>query len=152
LFCILPINASIFDIDLRNLAEPERHLLSRYRGVPLLIMFFEPDCSWCYRQVKVLNTLSKTCDSDFSMVAVGVNGSRAELLKTYQKSKPKFPAYQISQQLQKVIGKIKATPFMLLVDGQGLPLSWFIGYLPKDKLVDNLQQYTLLDCTGVDAF
>ena len=137
---------TLLDFKLKSLAEPEKHSLERYSGKPTLMMFFEPDCAWCFRQIKVLNKLSKHCAGDLNLVAVGMNGSRAELLKEYRRAKPEFPAYQISNKFLNAMGEVEGTPFSILADEKGRPLGWFRGYLPEEKLLLNLQRQIQLAC------
>ena len=78
-----PINAqeaapSLLGFELRSLQAPEVHSLERYRGRPLLMVFFQPECTWCLRQFKAINQLSKSCESGFEAVAIGFRGNRRE--------------------------------------------------------------------------
>lgn len=137
---------SLLDFELKSLAEPEKHSLEQYAGTPTVMMFFEPDCGWCFRQIKVLNKLSQQCSGEFNLVAVGVNGSRSELLKEYRRAKPRFPAYQASNKLLQAIGGVEATPFTILADAKGQPLSWFRGYLAEQKLLTHLHAHIQTGC------
>ncbi|PLW69618.1 peroxiredoxin family protein [Pseudohalioglobus lutimaris] len=137
---------SLLDFELRSLGEPGRHSLDQYQGAPLLLMFFEPECSWCYRQFKVLNKLYAQCPGEFRPVAVGVNGSRRELLAEYRRVRPAFPAYQASSKLLAAIGGVPATPFTLMADGSGKPLGWLRGYMPEDELRPLLRQQLNMVC------
>lgn len=136
---------SLLDFELRSLVEPGRHSLSQYQGAPVLMMFFEPNCSWCYRQVKVLNSLHNACGG-VKPVAVGVNGSRRELLAEYQRIKPTFPTYQASGKLLAAIGGVPATPFTLIADDLGQPLAWLRGYMSEEELRQLLREQLGLAC------
>lgn len=130
----LASNAYLLDFELRSLEEPVVHDLGRYEGKPVLMMFFEPDCSWCYRQVRTINRLGEDCGAKFTAIAIGVNGNRAALQKELRRLRPDFPAYQASPALMEAIGEIDATPLSLLGDSNGDFLNWARGYLPEDEL------------------
>ncbi len=136
---------SLLDFELRSLEQPGRQSLSQYQGAPVLMMFFEPGCSWCYRQFKVLDKLHNECPG-INSLAVGVNGSRRDLLAEYQRIKPAFPAYQASGRLLTAIGGVPATPFTLITDSQGQPLGWLRGYMPEDELRPLLVKQLGLEC------
>ncbi len=131
---------SLLDFELRSLQQPGRHALPQYENAPILMMFFEPGCQWCFRQVKVLNKLHVECDGAIAPLAVGVNGSRRELLAEIHKSRPEFPAYEASGRLLNAIGGVPATPFTLVADAQGQPLGWLRGYMPEEELKPLLQK------------
>lgn len=126
--------ASLLDFELRSLSAPERHTLEQYQGAPMLMMFFEPECSWCARQFRVLDKLQAECEGSFNPIAVGINGSRRELLEEYRKQSPAIPTYQASSRLVAVVGGVPATPFTLVADAQGQPLGWLRGYMSEEKL------------------
>lgn len=139
---------TLLDFELRSLEGPERHSLQQYRGTPVMMMFFEPDCSWCFKQFRVFNQLSDECAGSVRLVAVGVNGSRRELLSEYRKSKPQFPTYQASASLLDAIGGVPATPFTLVADAQGQPLGWLRGYMGASRLKALIQQQFGESCTA----
>ena len=139
---------TLLDFELRSLEGPERHSLKQYRGTPVMMMFFEPDCPWCFKQVRVFNQLSQECAGGVRPLAVGVNGSRRELLAEYRKSKPEFPAYQGSASLLEAIGGVPATPFTLVANEQGQPLGWLRGYMDAARLKTLIKQQFGGGCTA----
>ncbi|MDP6374391.1 MAG: redoxin domain-containing protein [Pseudomonadales bacterium] len=140
-------NVSLLDYELKSLSAPERHTLSRYNGKPVLMVFFEPGCSWCFRQVRAINRLHQRCEGHFEALAVGVNGTRASLMKEINTLRPRFPAYQASPELLRSIGGIPATPFTLLGDTGGDFVGWMRGYVNDNDLHTHLKQVTALSCT-----
>ena len=145
----LASNVYLLDFELRSLEEPVVHDLERYEGKPVLMVFFEPDCSWCYRQVRVVNDLKRQCAGEFAAIAIGVNGNRQALRKEVRRLQPDFPAYQASRELLKSLGGIDATPLSLLGDAEGEFASWSRGYLPADKLLSFMQGNTALSCESL---
>lgn len=136
----------LLDFELRSLEEPVVHHLERYEGKPVLMMFFEPDCSWCYRQVRTINRLGEDCGEGFTALAVGVNGNRTALQKELRRLRPDFPAYQASPALVQAIGTVDATPLSLLGDANGDFVDWARGYLPTERLREFVQTSGDLHC------
>ncbi len=137
---------SLLDFDLRSLSEPETHSLKRYAGKPVLMLFFQPDCTWCLRQVKTINELGRQCDA-FSAMAIGVLGTRSELRTELRRLRPAFPAYQASPRLLESLGEVETTPLMLFGDADGRFVTWWRGYAPEDKLVEFMGSAGTAICT-----
>ncbi|MFS1524134.1 TlpA family protein disulfide reductase [Microbulbifer sp. 2304DJ12-6] len=138
--------ASLLDLTLRDLASPGRISLAQYQGQPAVMVFFEPECPWCFRQVRVLNRLLAQCPGQFQPLAVGTNGSRRALMAEYRRLRPDFPAFQISSALLDRVGTIPATPFTLLIDRHGAPAGWLRGFMPQEKLTPVLAAYLGVTC------
>ena len=138
---------SLLEFELRSLDEPEVHSLTRFAGKPLLMLFFEPDCNWCLRQVRAVNKLSTTCDGDFAAIAVGTGGSRAELKRELRRSRPAFPAYQVSPRLFDALGGIEATPLILVGGADGAFVTHVRGYTPAESLLETLNAALGLACS-----
>jgi len=128
---------SLLEFELKSLGAPERHDLQRFHGQQMVMMFFQPECNWCYRQVQALNDLQSSC-STTRFVAVGVNGDRQRLRKEVRRLRPEFPAYQASPELLHSLGGLPATPFMLLGDADGQFVDWMRGYIPAERLSSRL--------------
>lgn len=131
---------SLYDFELRSLAGPQRIDLQRFKDKPSLMVLVEPDCPWCFRQVRALNRLMHKCSQQFQPIGLGINGSRKALLAEYRKLRPEFPTLQANRQLLQVLGDIPGTPFNLLVAPNGKPLHWLRGYIPGEKLQPILEQ------------
>ena len=125
---------SLLSFELKSLGEPERHSLDRYRGQPVLMVFFEPDCNWCLRQIRAINELRASCPGSVAAIAVGVNGNRSQLQKTLRRMRPEFPAYEASPELVESLGGVPATPFTLLGDTNGEFVNWTRGFIKTDEL------------------
>ncbi len=123
---------SLLDFELKSLEAPETHHLERYAGAPVLMVFFKPDCSWCFRQVRAFNTYMETCN--VTPIAVGVNGDRRALKKAVRTLRPNFPAYQASAGLLAALGEVPATPFTLVSQPDGEFATWLRGYIPLERL------------------
>ena len=108
--------------------------MERFRGAPILMMFFEPECGWCLRQFKVLDKVQEDCKGAVRPVAVGINGSRQELLSEHRRINPDIPTYQASSGLLGAIGGVPATPYTVIADNEGQPLGWLRGYVTEEQL------------------
>ena len=144
-------SASLLAFELRSLEEPEVHSLSQYRGKPLLMVFFQPECSWCLRQFKTINELSEACDHTFGAIAVGFRGNRSELRSEVRRLRPDFPAYQASPLLLESVGEIDATPLILVGDSTGAFVTWLQGYIPPGQLLTTLSQAGPVQCVDMQG-
>ena len=140
--------ASLLEFELKSLHEPVVHSLSRYQGKPVLMLFFQPDCNWCLRQVRAINELNEQCEGGFEAVAVGVRGSRGELRKELRRIRPDFPAYQASPRLLEALGGVETTPLMLVGDDEGDLVTWLRGFIATDRLHVVLDEAGLADCAS----
>ena len=142
---------SLLDWSLKSLEAPETRALDRYQGKPVLMMFFEPECSWCFRQVRAINALAERCGGGFQALAVGVNANRAGLKQELRRLRPDFPAYEASPALLQSLGGVPATPFTLLGDVTGTYLDWTRGYLPEAELEEFMRQRGVPACSDAVA-
>lgn len=129
---------SYYVIDINN---AEKINLSAEKDTAI-VLFFEPDCSWCFKQSKVFNKHLKRCNPATQFIGIGVNGTRQELKKEAWKFKAQFPLYMASPDLLQAIGSIPATPLTLILNKQGEVLANIKGYLPFDKWQQTLRQYS----------
>lgn len=115
-----------------------------------VVLFFEPDCSWCFKQSKVFNQYLEHCMPKVQFIGIGVNGNRQQLKKTAWKMKTQFPLYMASPDLLNATGKIPSTPLTLILNKQGNVLAHAKGYLPFKKWKATLSQYTnsSINCQG----
>ncbi|MCH2191006.1 MAG: hypothetical protein MK188_08795 [Gammaproteobacteria bacterium] len=141
LFWSLGVHASSVDLhiyDLDPLSGSETPSFESLRGKIDTLVFFEPECSWCFKQARVLNKLQQDCRS-FGAAAIGVNGSIRDLKKTVQSMRLDFYSYQINSELQKDLGKVEATPLLIFLNEQGEYASYVRGYQNRDKLGEILR-------------
>lgn len=126
--------ASLLDFNLPSLQSSQQVSLEKYRGQLVLLSFFEPDCSWCYRQMKAFNRIEQACPEHIQPLAVGINGKPRELRRELRRAKVKFPAFSGTSELLAAVGKVPATPWTLVADGNGTVISTLRGYIPLEKL------------------
>lgn len=122
------------DLALPSLRGDGEHALSEYRGKVVLMSFFEPDCPWCYRQMKVLNRLQAQCGDHLQPLSVGVNGDVLRLRKEVRRAKVQYPALSATPSLMNVVGDVPATPWTLIFGPQGQLLGTLQGYIRLEKM------------------
>ncbi len=98
------------------------------------MLFFEPNCAWCFKQTKVINKALAACTKQFRVAGMGVNTHYHALRKAAWKLKPKFQTYQANQTMVVAMGGVKATPLMLLFNNEGQLLHHAQGYLDARQL------------------
>ena len=128
--------ADLFKYELRNLETTEVESLSKYRGEETLIVLFEPDCTWCLRQIRTLNSLLESCPS-FQALAVGVNGNRRSYLHLVWLLLKRLQLYEDLGGAETVAG----TPVMLWGDANGELVTYSVGYQKKNVLLPALDEY-----------
>ncbi len=138
---------SLLEFELRSLADPETHSLSRYAGKPVVLLLFQPDCNWCLRQARVAGELTQSCTAGFETVLIGFRGNRSQLRKELRRLDQSFPAYQASPELLDAVGNPQTTPVMLLGDEDGRFVSWIRGFLPADEFLEHLRAAGDIRCS-----
>jgi thiol-disulfide isomerase/thioredoxin len=137
----------ILDYRLRDLLSSDAMELDVFRGGISVLMFFEPECPYCYRQARVLNQLQREC-RDLHPVAVGLNGNRQTLQSEAERMRAEFPVLEIDERLQKDLGKIEGTPLMLVGDRSGMLVTWLRGLQSIDTLRALIERIDDTACRG----
>lgn len=132
--CSSVLAVDLLDYQLKDLNGLETHDLGQYRGNTVLMIFFQPDCTFCVKQSKVINEIQAEC-SDFQAIGVGVNGSRSDLQLELREMRADYPGYEISPSLQAEVGKVVGTPLMLIGNKQGQFTQHLQGYQKIDALI-----------------
>jgi hypothetical protein len=140
----------ILDYRLRELLSTDAMELDVFRGGISVLMFFEPDCPYCYRQARVLNELQREC-RDLHPVAIGLNGDRRALQKEAARMRAEFPVLEIDERLQRDIGNVEATPLMLVGDRNGMLVTWLHGLQSTDALRALLRRVDPKLCGNADG-
>jgi len=131
---------TIFSLRLKSLQVPKFMSLSDYQHKYILMSFFAPDCSWCFRQILAFNELSTGCSANLQVILIGTQGTRQELQQELRRSQTSLPAFLSSSALQQLIGPISATPVTLLFDPQGTQRAILKGYTPQSPLFEAICQ------------
>lgn len=147
-FCLSLSNASaqefdveskgIYSLSLKSLSKPEMVSLNTVKHKHLLISFFEPECTWCYRQLRMLNKLQQTCEDNIQSIMIGVHGTRQALQREFRLINVTLPAFETSEALLAFTGNIEATPITFLVREDGVITHKLRGYMPNHSIYHQL--------------
>jgi predicted DsbA family dithiol-disulfide isomerase len=135
----------ILDYRLRDLLSSDAMELDVIRGGISVLMFFEPNCPYCFRQARVLNDLQRECP-DVHPVAVGFNGDRRALQNEAARMRAEFPVLEIDERLRRDLGKVDATPLMLIGDRSGMLVTWLRGLQSVDVLRSLVERVDATAC------
>jgi len=125
--------SSLPDLVLPNLDRGAAPLaLSSLRGHAVALVYFEPDCTWCLRQLQAFGEVS----SEFGLtpVAVGIHGEARELRRWIDRVGPSYPRVIETPALSRALGEVPATPFTFLVDRNGDVRGTIRGYEEPTRL------------------
>lgn len=126
------LGSSLYQIELPGLNTNERIDIQNYEGQLLLLSFFEPDCRWCYRQMKVFNEIHNQCQA-IKPVAVGIRGDSRALRKEVRRAQVEYPAAEATSSLLAIVGEIPATPWTLVVNQKGEIIASVRGYYRQEQ-------------------
>ncbi|WP_299011504.1 hypothetical protein [uncultured Shewanella sp.] len=129
-----------------NLVTHQKETLQRFMGKPSLLMFFEPDCPWCFKQGKAFNQLLIDCPDAINLVALASHGDKRILRKAAWKMKLHFPAYLANNAMMNTLGSLPATPITLILDDSGHLHSLIRGYVKLEQLLPQLKKTFELTC------
>lgn len=131
--------ATLDAVQLRSLEDGTAHGFAAYKGRPVLLMVFEPECNWCLKQVAALNELAVRCGDRLPALGVGVRGDRQSLKAEIRRTGPEFPTYQANAGLLELLGEVPATPITYVLDESLAPLMKLRGYIPFEQLLETAE-------------
>lgn len=140
----------ILDYRLRDLLSSDAMELDVFRGGVSILMFFEPDCPYCFRQARALNQLQRECRG-VHPVAIGLNGDRRALQKEAGRMRAEFPVLEIDERLQSDIGNVEATPLMLIGDRGGMLVTYLRGLQAVGVLRSLVERVDETACDAASA-
>ena len=127
-----------------RLDSPKRETLKDFYGSAMAIAVFSTDCSWCKKQHRVLKSLQNECPQ-LTSVMMGIGDDKRKLTQDLRRSKNEFPAFQINSKLLNALDN-STVPRLLVFDRQGIAQLNLSGFIPKDELLDLLNQQLDQDC------
>jgi thioredoxin-related protein len=122
--------AGIFALMLKSLRTIEPIALNRYADKKLVLVFFEPECTWCARQIKMLEEINHFCGFAVQPVLIGTHGNRQALQAFLRRTQTQLPAFETSTALLKITGDVSSTPLTLIIDAHGAISEKIRGYSP----------------------
>ncbi len=120
------VSASPF---LKSLTDSSTIKLQELKITPTIFVLFQPNCSFCRKQVKDLKCLKKK----YRIVLLGAFAAEKELRDEYLKTGVSFPAYFVSSDVLKQFDiRSKATPQIYYSEKGSTPIS--IGFKKCEEL------------------
>ena len=129
-----PTAQSPLNFQLEELRSAEMESLESFAGSPIFLVFFEPRCSWCAKQIAALQDLLERCPGQFRAVALGVHSDIPGYRRFLRRAEVELPAYRASPKLQAAIGGVPATPYTLFLDAAGKPTHRLRGAIDTAQL------------------
>jgi len=124
--------SELYNLSLTGLNTETSLKMQAYEGQVLLLSFFEPECRWCYRQMKVFNRLHADCQA-VTPVAVGIHGDTRSLRQELRRAQVEYPAVRANRSLISIVGEVPSTPWTVIVSSSGEIISTIQGYYPLEK-------------------
>ena len=126
--------SSIDEVQLPRLRDKATIKIADFHGKIVLLSFFEPDCPWCYRQMKVFNHIKSECDETLQPLSVGIHGTDQKLKSELRRAKVQYPAVRGTPALIQLTGEINATPWTLIIGATGQILVTWRGYMKFEQI------------------
>jgi thioredoxin-related protein len=133
-------------ISLKNLQSGERENLFKNNGRITITMIYQPDCTWCKKQGKMLKRLIDKCPEKVNLSLVGNKGNRRQLKRELKHFSKKLVAYQADKTFLRSIGGIAASPTTLFFNYQGKLLAKRRGYIKAKQFFAVVSQLTSNTC------
>lgn len=128
-----PAYSDFYSLDLQGL-NGESGALNQFDGKTLLVVLFEPDCTWCHKQMRVFNKVTRECNASLQPLAIGINGQKLALKKELRRSRVQFPALKASASWLEQFDDIPATPWNLVISEQGELIAQIRGYIEYERI------------------
>lgn len=134
--------------DLRQAASAP---LAQNKSVASIAMVFQPNCSWCKKQGKVMEQLLQTCADELNISIVGYKASYRDLRRELKHFGKTLPALEADRRFLASINGIAATPTTLFFDENGELLLKQRGYIQADQLLDAADAMAQSNCATVGS-
>jgi len=125
--------SSLGEIQLTSLRNKATINMADFNDKVVLLSFFEPDCPWCHRQIKVFNQIQSACNELFQPLSVGIHGTNQKLRSELRRAKVQYPAVRGTPALIQLTGEVSATPLTLIFGQRGQLLFTWRGYMKFEQ-------------------
>lgn len=112
--------------------------LSDYRGRPVMVTFWSPDCFACRDELPALQAIAQKPDSNMVLLTVVTHPTRAEVKDFVQKQKLTFPVLMDEQSTITTQYKVHGEPFTYFISPDGRIEQKVIGAGEPGELHNNL--------------
>ncbi|WP_220755262.1 thioredoxin fold domain-containing protein [Shewanella sp. KT0246] len=133
---------SVAQIKLKDLRTSQSSV-SYHAEKPTVLMYFQPDCSWCKNQGKIITELLGECGNSVHFTLVGDKGSKSQLKRELRHFSADIPSQQSNKMFVRKSGGVKGFPTTLVLDTQGNVLAKRRGFTSETmlrKLTNELSQ------------
>jgi len=120
--------------ELKSLKPNQQGIVFQPNGFASVTMIFQPDCSWCKKQGKVMADAYEQCHASMKVNLVGTRGNARQLRKELKHYHREIPAYLADRGFLRKIGGYQASPTTLFFDQKGELVAKQRGYVSPDKL------------------
>ncbi|MBW8190417.1 thioredoxin fold domain-containing protein [Neiella marina] len=120
-------------------------------NVASIAMIFQPDCSWCKKQGKVMRDILNTCGEQLNIAIVGYKASYRELRRELKHFDKQLPALEANRRFLASVEGVAATPTTLFFDESGELLLKQRGYIQPEQLLDAADALAQNDCATVGS-
>lgn len=131
---------------LKSLLSGKREAVIKTNGRITIAMIYQPDCSWCKKQGRILKKLLEQCPKALNIALIGNQGSRKQLKRELKHFDKKLSAYQAESFFLREIGGVAASPTTLFFDEQGQLIAKRRGYIPQEQFSNAVSQLTHNHC------
>lgn len=128
------VGSVLRDVPMQGLSGPS-HLLSQYRGKPLIINVWASWCGPCQQEMPSLERLARSkLGQQFAVIGISTDDYRDAALGFLRRYPTSFSHYIDSQLLLENMLGADRLPLTLLVDAQGRVLAKHVGAKEWDSL------------------
>ncbi|MGB0894685.1 MAG: hypothetical protein ACPGUD_09785 [Parashewanella sp.] len=99
-----------------------------------LVMLFQPECSWCKKQSKLVNGILSECQGVIHFSMVGTNGSKRKLKQELAYYDSAIPVFYATRAFLRKIGGFQASPTTLVFDEGGKLRAKKRGFINRESL------------------
>ena len=134
-------------ISLKSLKTGERTTVIPTNEFVTIAMVYQPDCSWCKKQEKLLRQIKQECNNKVNLALIGNKGSARALKRELKYFNKSFPAYKADTKFLRKIGGIAASPTTLFFDRSGNVIAKKRGFIPPAQLFNAVSIMTNKNCS-----
>ncbi len=135
---LLLCQAQALPFSLKSLKAGYAQVNDKGSNLVTIAMIYQPDCSWCKKQGKILARVFEQCKASLNLALVGVNGNARQLKKELKHYHKGIPAFIAERRFLRLIGGYQASPTTLIFDANGELIAKKRGFVVKDKLANAL--------------
>lgn len=130
--------ANISPFTLKPIQLPAELSQVKTNNLATIAMIFQPNCSWCKKQGKILKKVLQQCQSSTNIALVGTRGNSRQLRKELKHYHQAMPAFIADRQFLRRIGGYQASPTLVIFDKKGELIAKKRGFIPEPQLASAL--------------